>query len=133
IAFGRSEGRSSKGGKLDSGGARIVSSSTGSSCTVRKNRKKFERQTLPTVQVNRLRRFGRLHVFRICCFSLACAARIFFAQKVLPIAELRLAHTKWFHSRRGLCRATLAGSATADFLSTPRNSAHYAADPMAPC
>ena len=47
----------------------------------------FERRPGLAVKSNRLRRFGRPHVSRICCFS-ACAARIlFFGTPVRPVAS----------------------------------------------
>jgi hypothetical protein len=50
--------------------------------------KNFERRPLGIVELDRLRRFGWLHVSCICCFSLACAARIFFCHLAFPLKRV---------------------------------------------
>jgi len=57
---------------------RRIAPRTTATVLVRIFRKKFERGPSSGVQINRLRRFGWSHVSGICCFSLTCAARIFF-------------------------------------------------------
>ncbi|CAN5719583.1 hypothetical protein BH20VER1_BH20VER1_27150 [soil metagenome] len=47
-------------------------------------RKFLERRARTAVSLLRLRRFGRLHVFRILLFLLACVARIFFVPGSRP-------------------------------------------------
>jgi hypothetical protein len=53
----------------------------------RLTKKSFERLGGRVVELNRLRRFGRRHVFRICCFSCVRCPNPFFIGNVRPFRQ----------------------------------------------